>query len=120
MIPQRVLVPSWRNSQVNKREADGSTIPHLEVLTSNMKANMEAFEEAYPNGSHDAIYICAREKMEDGDYRCCMAAIPVDKNGVGVVEVVLSHFEKVPHVVISHKPSIADVIRRVLKMLAFS
>lgn len=120
MIPRTVLVPSWKFSQVNKREKDGSIIPDLEVITSNMVANAEAMETNGSPSTDSVVYICLREKLADGDYRCGIAAIPVNNKDTDVVEVILDHFDKMPHLVISPKKGIADVIRRVLKNIIFS
>ena len=118
MIPERVIIPNFRLSQVNKA-SDGYIIPHAEVLRSNMMANIEAFDSHYPI-PENALFLCVREKMDDGDYRYGMAAIPVDNYRCDLLEVFLHGFEKFPHIVITFKRDVGNVIRRVLKNLAFS
>jgi hypothetical protein len=120
MNPRTVHIPSWKFSQVNKRESDGSIIPDLEIVTSNMVANAEAAETNGMRTTGNMIYICVREKLPDGDSFCGIAAIPVDKSDTDVVEVVLHQFQKMPHIVISPSKGIADVVKRVLKNIIFS
>lgn len=119
MIPKTVWLPTFKLSQVNKRD-DGSIIPHLEILSSNMAANVDAMEAAGTPDSDNVIYICIKEKLDDGDYLCAIAAMPLNKDIHDLVDVQLRKFKKVPHIVISSKPGIVDVIKKVLKNIIFS
>lgn len=119
MSPRRVLIPTFKLSQVCKRE-DGSITPHLEIITSNMAVNVESMESQGSPANDNVMYICIKEKMEDGDYLCGIAAVPFNKNDNDLIEILLHKFEKMPHVVVSLRPGIGDIVKRVLKNLIFS
>jgi hypothetical protein len=113
-----LLLPSFLFSQVNKKD-DGTLFSMEEVLKTNMSATIEAFDSTV-DPDRDVIFLCTREKLVDGDYKLCVAGIPVKQYKTDLINLVLSEFKSFPTIVMDDKKDIANVVERVLKNMTFA
>jgi hypothetical protein len=102
--------------EVNTK-SDGTKLTEKEVLESNLLACIDSYGIAHSD--EDLLILCSRQKIDNNDYKYCMACMPVNKYNDKLVNITLFKADNVPTIVIDDKRDILDTVRRVLKNKAF-
>ena len=118
MTVRQVYVPSYRFKQLNESALKNGheERKRVEMEKDEITSCVDAFDSV--NNTDDAIFLCIRKALPDGDFRYGIICTALDSK---ILKINLSNFNLQTSIISNNKDSeIGAVIERVLKNMTFA